>query len=59
MLLHFNDRLLLHFNDRLPRYVLITEARRSEVKIADAFPPNPGSIVSVGASARLPNRLEV
>jgi hypothetical protein len=29
----------------LPRYVLITEARRSDVKMADAFPLNPGSIV--------------
>jgi hypothetical protein len=31
--------------DYLPSYVLITEARRSDVKMADVFPLNPGSIV--------------
>ena len=36
---------LLGHDDYLPRYVLITEARRSDVKMADAFPLNPGSIV--------------
>jgi Transposase DDE domain/Domain of unknown function (DUF4372) len=36
---------LLDHDDYLPRYVLITEARRSDVKIADAFPLNRGSIV--------------
>jgi hypothetical protein len=36
---------LLDHDDYLPRYVLITEARRSDVKMADAFPLNPGSIV--------------
>ncbi len=36
---------LLDHDDYLPRYVLITEARRSDVKMADAFPINPGSIV--------------
>ena len=36
---------LLDHDDYLPRYVLITEARRSDVKIAHAFPLNPGSIV--------------
>jgi hypothetical protein len=36
---------LLDHDDYLPRYVLITEARRSDVKIAAAFPLNPGSIV--------------
>jgi hypothetical protein len=36
---------LLDHDDYLPRYVLLTEARRSDVKMADAFPLNPGSIV--------------
>jgi hypothetical protein len=36
---------LLDHDDYLPRYVLITEARRSDVKMADALPLNPGSIV--------------
>jgi hypothetical protein len=36
---------LLDHDDYLPRYVLITEARRSDVKMAEAFPLNPGSIV--------------
>jgi hypothetical protein len=36
---------LLDHDDYLPRYVLITEARRSDVKMADAFPLNPGSMV--------------
>lgn len=36
---------LLDHDDYLPRYVLITEARRSDVKMANAFPLNPGSIV--------------
>jgi hypothetical protein len=36
---------LLDHDDYLPGYVLITEARRSDVKIAAAFPLNPGSIV--------------
>jgi len=36
---------LLDHDDYLPRYVLITEARRSDVKMAGAFPLNPGSIV--------------
>jgi hypothetical protein len=36
---------LLDHDDYLPRYVLITEARRSDVKMADAFPLNAGSIV--------------
>jgi len=38
---------LLDHDDYLPRYVLITEARRSDVKMADAFAFNPGSIVVV------------
>lgn len=37
--------LLLDHDDYLPRFVLITEARRSDVKMATAFPLNPGSIV--------------
>jgi hypothetical protein len=36
---------LLDHDDYLPRYVLITEARRSDVKMAGAFPLSPGSIV--------------
>jgi hypothetical protein len=36
---------LLDHDDYLPRYVLITEARRSDVKMAGVFPLNPGSIV--------------
>jgi IS4 transposase len=36
---------LLDHDDYLPRYVLITEASRSDVKMADAFALNPGSIV--------------
>jgi hypothetical protein len=35
---------LLDHHDYLPRYVLITEARRSDVKMAGAFPLNPGSL---------------
>jgi hypothetical protein len=36
---------LLDHDDYLPRYVLLTEAGRSDVKMADAFALNPGSIV--------------
>jgi hypothetical protein len=36
---------LLDHDDYLPRYVLITEARRSEMKMAAAFPLNPGSVI--------------
>jgi IS4 transposase len=38
---------LLDHDDYLPRYVLITEARCSDVKMADGFPLNPGSIVAM------------
>jgi IS4 transposase len=38
---------LLDHDDYLPSYVLITEARRSDVKMADSFPLNPGSIVAM------------
>jgi hypothetical protein len=38
---------LLDRDDYLPRYVLITEARRSDVKMAAAFPLNPDSIVAM------------
>jgi hypothetical protein len=38
---------LLAHDDYLPRYVLITEAKRSDVKMADAFTLNPGSIVAM------------
>jgi hypothetical protein len=38
---------LLDHDDYLPRYVLITEAKRSDVKMADAFTINPGSIVAM------------
>jgi hypothetical protein len=36
---------LLDHDDYLPRYVLITEAKRSDVKMAGDFPLNAGSIV--------------
>jgi hypothetical protein len=36
---------LLDHDDYLPRYVLVTEASRSDVKMASHFPLNPGSIV--------------
>src|ERR1700674_4707193 len=38
---------LLDHDDYLPAYVLITEAKRSDVKLADCFTLNPGSIVTV------------
>jgi hypothetical protein len=38
---------LLDHDDYLPSYVLITEARCSDVKLAGAFPLNPGSIVAM------------
>jgi hypothetical protein len=38
---------LLDHDDYLPRYVLITEASRSDVKMAHAFSLNPGSIVAM------------
>ncbi len=38
---------LLDHDDYLPAYVLLTEARRSDVKMADSFLPNPGSIVAM------------
>jgi hypothetical protein len=36
---------LLNHDDYMPSYVLIAEARRSDVKMAGTFPLNPGSIV--------------
>jgi len=38
--------LLLDHDDYLPAYVLLTEAKRSDVKLADSFRLNPGSIVA-------------
>ena len=38
---------LLDHDDYLPSYVLITEARCSDVKMAASFPLNPGSIVAM------------
>jgi hypothetical protein len=38
---------LLDHDDYMPSYVLITEARRSDVKMAESFPINPGSIVAM------------
>jgi hypothetical protein len=38
---------LLDHDDYLPAYVLLTEAKRSDVKLADAFRLNPGSIVAI------------
>ena len=39
--------MLLDHDDYLPRYVLLTAAKRSDVKMADSFALNPGSIVVV------------
>jgi hypothetical protein len=38
---------MLDHDDYLPAYVLLTEARRSDVKLADFFRLNPGSIVAI------------
>lgn len=38
---------LLDHDDYLPAYVVLTEARRSDVKLADSFTLNPGSIVAM------------
>jgi hypothetical protein len=38
---------LLDHDDYLPAYVLLTEARRSDVKLADSFALNRGSIVAM------------
>jgi hypothetical protein len=38
---------LLDHDDYLPAYVLLTEAKRSDVKLADSFTLNPGSIVAM------------
>ena len=38
---------LLDHDDYLPTYVLLTEARRNDVKLADSFTLNPGSIVTM------------
>jgi hypothetical protein len=38
---------LLDHDDYLPAYVLLSEARRSDVKLADSFALNPGSIVAM------------
>ena len=38
---------LLDHDDYLPAYVLLTEAKRSDVKMADSFTLNPGSIVAI------------
>ncbi len=38
---------LLDHDDYLPACVLITEAKRSDVKLADSFRLNPGSIVAI------------
>ena len=38
---------LLNHDDYLPAYVLLTEAKRSDVKLADSFRLNPGSIVAM------------
>ena len=38
---------LLNHDDYLPAYVLLTEAKRSDVKLADSFALNPGSIVAM------------
>ena len=38
---------LLDHDDYLPAYVLLTEAKRSDVKLADSFALNPGSVVAM------------
>ena len=38
---------LLDHDDYLPAYVLLTEAKRSDVKLADSFRLNAGSIVAI------------
>ena len=38
---------LLDHDDYLPAYVLLTEAKRSDVKLAESFRLNPGSIVAI------------
>ncbi len=38
---------LLDHDDYLPAYVLVTEAKRSDVRLADSFALNPGSIVAM------------
>jgi hypothetical protein len=38
---------LLDHDDYLPAYVLLTEAKRSDVRLADSFTLNPGSIVAM------------
>ena len=38
---------MLDHDDYLPAYVLLTEAGRSGVKLADSFTLNPGSIVTM------------
>ena len=38
---------LLDHDDYLPAYVLLTEAKHSDVKLADSFNLNPGSIVTI------------
>jgi hypothetical protein len=38
---------LLDHDDYLPAFVLLTEAKRSDVKLADSFALNPGSIVAM------------
>ena len=38
---------LLDHDDYLPAYVLLTQAKRSDVKLADSFALNPGSIVAM------------
>jgi hypothetical protein len=38
---------LLDHDDYLPAYVLLTEAKRSDVKLVDSFVLNPGSIIAM------------
>src|SRR5271169_7249317 len=38
---------VLDHDDYMPAYVLLTEAKRSDVKLADSFTLNPGSIVTM------------
>jgi hypothetical protein len=40
-------QVLLDYDDYLPAYVLLSEAKRSDVKLAGSFTLNPGSIVAL------------
>ena len=45
---------LLDHDDYLPAYVLLTEAKRSDVKLADSFALNPGSMWLIAVLSMTP-----